>query len=385
MATKQTTWAIITGEYPPQPGGVSDYTWIVAHALHAAGDEVHVFVPGTVASELESPVNVHRLSDRFGLRGMRQLYAGLTALPTPRRALLQFVVQSFGMRAMNLPFMFFLRQLRGYPLWIMFHEFAIRDNPAAPLRRRVHALATRVAARVAAQSADSAFVSTSAWRSDVQRAASAQCTLDWLPVPSNISTHAEPGEVRRLNAMFRDAADGTVVGHFGSYRMRESVSFLEAVIPALAWGSPTRRFLLLGRGSDTFAATLIAKVPELAGRLFGTGDLAPQDLANCLSVCDVLLQPYEDGVTTRRGSLIAGLALGIPAVTNAGVLSEDIWPSSGAVLLAPPGDTAAMMELAEKILSNPTLRGEMAVRARYLYRCYFDVEHTIRHLRATNP
>ena len=38
-------WHILTGEYPPQPGGVSDYSRMVAHGLAAAGDEVVVWAP----------------------------------------------------------------------------------------------------------------------------------------------------------------------------------------------------------------------------------------------------------------------------------------------------------------------------------------------------
>jgi len=38
-------WAILTGEYPPQPGGVSDYTRLVAEGLAVGGDEVHVWAP----------------------------------------------------------------------------------------------------------------------------------------------------------------------------------------------------------------------------------------------------------------------------------------------------------------------------------------------------
>jgi len=48
------TWAIITGEYPPQAGGVSDYTRIVAEALVAAGDEVHVWTPAVSGAEHRS-------------------------------------------------------------------------------------------------------------------------------------------------------------------------------------------------------------------------------------------------------------------------------------------------------------------------------------------
>ena len=40
-----TEWHIITHEYPPQVGGVSDYTYLLASALAAAGDSVHVWCP----------------------------------------------------------------------------------------------------------------------------------------------------------------------------------------------------------------------------------------------------------------------------------------------------------------------------------------------------
>jgi hypothetical protein len=38
-------WHMITGEYPPQAGGVSDYSRVVARGLAAAGDTVHVYAP----------------------------------------------------------------------------------------------------------------------------------------------------------------------------------------------------------------------------------------------------------------------------------------------------------------------------------------------------
>jgi hypothetical protein len=38
-------WHVLTGEYPPREGGVSDYTQLVAHGLVAAGDAVDVWAP----------------------------------------------------------------------------------------------------------------------------------------------------------------------------------------------------------------------------------------------------------------------------------------------------------------------------------------------------
>jgi glycosyltransferase involved in cell wall biosynthesis len=380
--SERMTWAIVTGEYPPQPGGVSGYTWVVAHKLAASGDIVHVFAPATELPELESPVHVHRLSGGFGIRGLRELYAGLDALPKPRRALLQFVLQSFGMRAVNLPFIFSLRRLRGFPLWIMFHEFALVDNPAESFPRRAQAWATRILARMATRCADVAFVSTPAWTPLVAGAAK-HVPIHWLPIPSNIATESDADAAERIAATYRSPAGGPLVGHFGSYRMRDSQRFLEEAVPAICAVAADRRVLLLGRGGDAFAARLIKRDPALAGRVHGAGDLDDTTLANHLVACDILLQPYSDGVTTRRGSLFAGLALGVPMVTTLGSLSEDLWAASDAAFFAPPNDVAATLRVLEEALADPLARGRVGRKARELYMSRFDLAHTVERLRTT--
>lgn len=373
------TWAIVTGEYPPQPGGVSGYTWVVANALAATGDRVHVFAPFTALPELSSAVHVHRLSDTFGRRGRRELRAALDALPRPRRVLVQFVLQSFGMRAVNLPFVRSLQRLRGAPLWIMFHEFALDDNSAESFPRRAQAYFTRVLARMAARAADLAFVSIPAWEAPIARAAPT-VPIRWLPIPSNIATTANAAGVAHIEARYREPG-GELVGHFGTYRMRDSQQFLRDAIPLVCRASATRRVLLLGRGSDTFAAGIVAQRPDLAGRVIGVGDLDSDALADHLAACDALIQPYSDGVTTRRGSLFAGLALGVPMVTTLGPLTEDFWVPSGAVVFAPPNDVAATVAALEALLADPALRRATGEHARMLYANRFDVSLTVAALR----
>ena len=73
-ADRMTTWHIITGEYPPQHGGVSDYTRRVARGLVEAGDRVQVWAPPAHGPERVDPgVAVRRLPDRFGPRSLRVL------------------------------------------------------------------------------------------------------------------------------------------------------------------------------------------------------------------------------------------------------------------------------------------------------------------------
>ena len=129
-----TRWAILTGEYPPDPGGVSDYTRLIARELVRMGDGVCVYAPsqpGPVDSD-DAGVRVHRLPGVFGPLSLSKLDAMLARAPRPDRILVQYVPHAFGYKAMNVPFCAWLaccaRQLA--PVWVMFHEVAF------PLRLR---------------------------------------------------------------------------------------------------------------------------------------------------------------------------------------------------------------------------------------------------------
>ncbi len=123
-----TAWNIITGEYPPQPGGVSDYTRLVADALAAAGDEVCVYAPPAAATDLSQPPNlrVYRLADHFGRRGLKEL-AQVSERDRTARMLVEYVPHAFGMKAMNVPLcLMLLRRRNSSNITVMFHEVAIR-------------------------------------------------------------------------------------------------------------------------------------------------------------------------------------------------------------------------------------------------------------------
>ena len=78
------TWHIITGEYPPVLGGVSDYSHLVAEALAGAGDDVHVWCPRSPELDARNGVTVHRRLDSSRRAICAQSTASSTAFP--RRA-----------------------------------------------------------------------------------------------------------------------------------------------------------------------------------------------------------------------------------------------------------------------------------------------------------
>ena len=101
--------------------------------------------------------------------------------------------------------------------------------------------------------------------------------------------------------------------------------------------------LFMGRGSQAMRDELVKRYPELAGRLHAAGTLAAAELSLHISACDVMLQPYIDGVSSRRTSVMVGLSHGVPVVTTSGRLTETLWAESGAVALAPVEDMAALV------------------------------------------
>src|SRR5437899_5775859 len=103
------------------------------------------------------------------------------------------------------------------------------------------------------------------------------------------------------------------------------------LLPPIAQRCPTARFAFIGQGSTEFLFRLRSRHPHIAARGWASGRLDVADLANALLVCDVLVQPYPDGITTRRTSAMAGLQQAIAVVTTGGQLTEPIWAQSNAV------------------------------------------------------
>ncbi len=373
-------WHIITGEYPPALGGVAGYTRSVARALARAGDEVHVWTPRCAGHEADDTgVRIHRLGRGYQVGGLPELTRRLAREPSPKRLLIQFVPQAFGVKGMNVPFCAWARRIPDAEVWLMFHEVATPWGSWWHWKRSLASAVGRLMVRLLLRRADRVFVSIPLWESMLHEIAPEwHGRATWLPVPSNVPTSAPLADVRAARTRLPLASGGTVVGHFGSYGTLIA-PFVERAICDLLHRDPRRVALLIGRGSDAMAARL-RRDARAGDRVFGTGCLELAEIAAHLSACDVLVQPYPDGVSTRRTSLMAGLALGVPTVTNGGFLTESLWASSGAVQLVDSVEELA--PAAAVVLADPDLARHLALRARKLYERMFAIEVTIDRLRS---
>ena len=374
-------WVLVTGEYPPQPGGVSDYTQLIAGGLACAGDEVHVWAPAPSTSQpapTDAGVTVHWLPGRFCRRDLANLDRFLSRMPGRCRLLVQYVPHAFGCKGMNVPFCWWLNR-RLEPVWVMFHEVAFPLSRKQPLRYNFLGMVTRLMAGLVARRAERIFVAIPGWEALLPKSGRARYSVNWLPVPSNLPTTVSADAVAALRKqVVRE--NQLLFGHFGTYGPHVT-SLLARILPPLLANESSRRVLLLGKGSKEFATIIGNENPSLRGQVDATGPLGPREMAVHLAACDCLVQPYADGVSSRRTSVMAGLALGLPIVTNAGPLTDSVWRETGAVLLAPSPSPADLIDAFENLLAEPRRLAEIRQRALSLYERYFALPRTIEILR----
>lgn len=373
MPADRRCWHIITGEYPPDVGGVSDYTAAVAQALADRGDAVHVWTSGR-AGVSDGAVQVHRVLGGFTGADLATAARDIERRAAHARVLVQWVPHAFGRRGLNFQFPLWLRRLsarRPDAIDVMIHE------PFLPLRgsvaQHVAALAQRGMTALVIRSAARVFVGTPAWV-ELCAGVSARSSFTWTPIPSGVAVTASAGAAaayRRIHHM----THAYVIGVFG----RAGI-FRQDAIEELGLALSDRTdvaILLIGAGSDTALARLSSARPALGRIVRATGPLDHPTMSAAIRTCDLMFQPYPDGVCARHSSAAALLAHGRAVVTNEGRFTEHIWVDSGAVKLVRTGDARGLVASALSLLGDSADRDRLSAAAVDLYRTHFDIRHTV--------
>jgi glycosyltransferase involved in cell wall biosynthesis len=358
-------WHIITGEYPPKHGGVSDYTYRLAQALGEAEEDVHIWTSaGPASAPALERVEVHHLPPKYGLRWLGALHGAITAADDQATVLVQYVPHMYGWKAMNVAFCLWLAlQCNKKKIWVMFHEIAFPFKKGQPLKHNFLALVHRIMAWILVRSAKRSFTSIEAYQSMLVQLASRK-QIELLRLFSNVPFQpaVEVEDHRRVRARPR-------VGIFSSFG-REICVLLEDVLPVLLKDS-TFELLLVGPGAR-FIRRFAKAYPMFDGRLSTSGRVGAFEAGAYIQSCDVLLQLYPDGACGARGSFLAALASGLPVITTAGELTEPLLLESGAVAFA---DTSprAIRRVLEELLADKAAAGNLGAAGRRLYESHFDL------------
>lgn len=399
---------LVTGEYPPDEGGVADYTRCLAEALAARGLAVAVLCPRRRAAEdgrhaasgaaltataeglhggLENGVMVFRQADpRWGWNSL----ASARRLARSWQAdwlHVQYQAAAFGL---GLPIHLLPwrlgRALPALRLAVTYHD--LREPYLFPKAGRLRPLAVLALAR-------HSHLALTTNAEDRMRLAADLAARGWdhprqalVPIGSNLPDAPPDGFDR---AAFRTAAglapDTTALGYFGFLNASKGGMLLLGGLAALRAAGRDARLVMIGGAvgaSDPTNATYLgafranAETMGVADALHWTGHLPAPQVSAWLHAADQVVLPYGDGASYRRGSLLAALAHGRPVVTTTPAPPLPGWrpgPDDADppplvdgvhVLLCPADDAAALGAAVLRLAADPDLAASLGRGARKL-------------------
>jgi hypothetical protein len=368
---------------------VADYSQQIADGLQRAGINIEVCCPtnAAVAATNESrpstqlPIVINRIPGLRSPIGWLTLGRRIDRRSERRVLLVQYVPHGWGCRAMNVGFCLWLlwrRLIRGDDVRVMFHEVAM-PFVVYPIRHNLQAVVNRLMAAIVLASSRHVYVSTPAFGRMLTRLSLGWCSPVWLPVPSNVPRITDAAAVAAVrNAATGGDAAACVVGHFGTFG-GQAGDLLRDTLKMLLLDGDQVRVLLLGEGALAFCSTL-AKVldPGDISRIHPRENLDPAALSAHVQACDIMLQPYPDGVTTRRSTAMAALVNGVPLVTNLGRLSEALWMDNSIAATAAAPSAALLVQIAQKVIQDKSLGSRLRSAGSTYYEENFAIGCTIR-------
>jgi glycosyltransferase involved in cell wall biosynthesis len=376
---------LISGEYPPMQGGVGAFTQELARAMAALPDapELHIFThrearpAGDPARrkwrELRQPVDL----------GFAQLYPYVRRWRWPilseaadwaiRYELdvvnIQYQAAAYHMRspaANLLPWR--LRPL--LPTFVTFHDLRVPYlfPKAGGLRRWLVNLMARQASGV--------IVTNQPDEDDLRRAGLPAGKIAQIPIGSNIPVYpASATAVAEQRAQWGLSDNHFLLGYFGFLNESKGA---ELLIQALAGLDTAVHLVFIGgrTGSSDAAnnarylAQLDAQIAELGltARVHWTEFLPDEATSVCLQAADLMVMPYRDGVSLRRGTLMAALAHGRPLISTQPLTAVPELVHGRNIWLTPIDDAAALTAAIQTAQANPALRQELGAAAADLSR-----------------
>lgn len=359
---------LISGEYPPMEGGVADFTHLLSASLTELGAEVHVLTSVQASQAPNSQVRRYPLMCDWSWRALYDAVHCLCDKIHPDVLNIQYQAAAYNLHpAINL----FPLLNRRLPVATTFHDLLVPYlfPKAGPLRWRANlALARSSAAVIVTNAEDRAKLARYGW---MRR-------LEMIPIGSNIAPSLPLGYNRAAwRRRWQLGDEALLLCYFGFLNASKGGEELIAALDHLVKAGRDAHLVMMGGAVGASDPTNRVYLEQVQGairkrglerRVIWTGYMPPEDVSACFGAADICVLPYRDGISFRRGSLMAALVHGMPIISTRPQVAlpelchgENVWLAPSR---APDALAAAIAHLAD----NPTLRQRLGAGARALSR-----------------
>ncbi len=192
-----------------------------------------------------------------------------------------------------------------------------------------------------------------------------------LEIPIGANVEPPPGwesslkTVRgRVRTEWDIPPDASLLAHFGFYYPGKGA---EQILEAAAkWKAAGRAFRLFMLGGDRFPESGYYKnlqsracAEGLEEEIRWTGYMEGSRLSEILRASDLFLAPYEGGISSRRGSLMAGIAHGLPIISTPSKIPTRYFREGENFAAVPFGDAGALAAQVEALMDDPAARARL--------------------------
>ncbi len=344
---------LISGEFPPSPGGVGSYTAQLAAHLVAAGVDISVVAvhsPRDAPTDLDPGYNLLRLTQSWGRTANRRLHR-LADSGDHTWVHVQYQTGAFHMNPrINLAARGW-RQ-RGLRVAWTYHDL-LPPYLWPKIGRTVRDWVTFRPAHFA-----EAVISTNP--QDCARLQAAGFHAWEIPVPSLMpACHGDAEELAAVRVAYGLSPDDLLLGHVGLALPGKGIQTLvEALRVLRRRGEPARLLLIGGRaGQGTqadrdFRAGLLRQIQRsgMADWVTWTGYLDNAAASAAMACCDMMVMPFTAGASARNSSLMACLAQGSVTITTTPQDARLLPPELPTV---PPQRPVALANLIQETFHSP--------------------------------
>ncbi|NND72394.1 MAG: glycosyltransferase family 4 protein [Rhodothermales bacterium] len=348
---------IVFPVFPPSIDGIGDYTSRIAEALGTQA-EVHVLT-GPKPHATIAGVRVETTFDQDPRLSGEMLVAAVDRIQ-PDWVLVQYNPFSYGKWGYNPHLPRSIRQIAEAPgrkVALMIHEPYV---PPENLRFHVMRLWQLRQFNSLINSAALVFFSISAWTEEF-RLKYPDKRIVHLPIGSNIPL--VPGNRSHVRSTYGISDDTILLGLFGSGHPNRLFNYIHASIKQLRDDGVEAPLLYVGGSAEKLQAAM-------AGATFIDGGKLPaDDVSRHLSAMDIYLCPFGKGVSSRRGSFMAGIQHGLPCVTTTGSQTDSFFKNydGEAFIASPDSSIEDFCQNVRRVIEDVTLRHRLAEGGRRLY------------------
>lgn len=332
-------------------GGVGAYTQILARELVRQGQEIFIFSSSTAQNQ--DPA-IH-LTNEVSHWGPGSLHFVNQWAKKERLDLinLQFQTAAYAMS----PWVHFLPDaIQSAPIITTFHDlrFPYLFPKAGPLRDWiVMRLARRSAGVIVTNHEDAEKVS-------------ALPHVKLIPIGSNILTALPPDFDPIPWRKKAGAHEGDfLIAYFGLLNRSKGIETLLQSLHDLRTAGIPARVVMIGDTAGTSDPTNAAYAAEVMNRIHmfnleafinHTGFVDDQSVGSYLTASDVVVLPFLDGASYRRGSLMAAIQYGCAIITTTPQIHVAAFQNHENMMLVPPGDTKSLTSAIHELYDSAELR-----------------------------